>query len=100
MIEKKVGGQLQPQPFLELDDQIHRIRGIEAQSREVDVRLDLLVRQAERKCQIFDAPVADRGFARTFRPQEIPRVATRETTRIKLRFPNSGILGGSRVARH
>jgi len=99
MLEKQIGGQLQPQPFLELDDQIHRIRGIEAQSGEVDVRLDLIVRQAERECQIFDAPVADRSFARTFRPQEIPRGATRERIRIKVRFPNSGTLGGSRVAR-
>src|SRR5262249_30264284 len=48
--------------------------GIEAQSGEVDVRLDLLVRQAERECEVFDAPIADRGFARTFRPQEIPPV--------------------------
>ena len=100
MLEKQIGGQLQPQPFLQLDDQIHRIRGIEAQSGEADVRLDLLARQAERECELFDAPVADRGFARTFRPQEIPRVATRETTRIKVRFRNSGTVGGSRVARH
>jgi len=100
MLEKQIGSELQPQPLFELDDQIYRICGIEAQPAEFDIRPDLLLRQIERARQISDAPVTDRGFAGTFRPQEIPRVATRETTRIKVPFPNSGTLGGSRVARH
>ena len=41
----------------------------EPQPGERHLRVDRVVRQVERACQVLHAPVSDRGFARIFRPQ-------------------------------
>jgi hypothetical protein len=76
MFEEEVGGELQSQPLFELDDQIHRVRRIEAQPSECDIWLDLQVREVERARQILHAPVADPTFAGVVWSQENPRIAS------------------------
>jgi len=105
MLEEEVGSELQSQPFFELDDQIHRVRRIEAQPGEFDVQLDLCEREVERACQILHTPVADRGLAGVIWTQQNPLVATRGITRMKpssLTAPHSagqGLLGTEHDAR-
>ena len=64
MLEHQIGCELQSKPIFELDNQIHRICGIETKPGQLRVWVDALVRQLESPCQLFDAPVPDLEFGR------------------------------------
>ena len=70
-------GELQPEPIFELDDQKHRVGGIEAHAGEHRLRVYRVVWQVEDTCQVLRTPVSDRGFARIFSPQNKLRIMTR-----------------------
>src|SRR5260370_35042858 len=94
MFEEQIGRELQPEPILELDDQEHRVGGIEAHAGERRLRVCCLVRQVELTCQVFLTPVSDRGFARIFNPQNKLLITTRYRSRVPKQLPIRRPLGG------
>src|SRR5271155_4219638 len=87
MFEQQVGRELQPEPIFELDDQEHRVGGVEAHAGERHLRVYRLVRQ--RTFQVFHTPISDRGFARIFSPQNKAPCNDPGSTRGSLTAPRS-----------
>jgi len=64
MIGDQLQIELDPEQLLELKDEMRRVRGVEAETGQLDVGRDRRRRQLERLGEIGRTPIADLGFAR------------------------------------
>src|ERR1700732_1448923 len=55
IFKNEVRTELDCEPFFELDDQIQRVCRVEYQPGEFGIRVDHLLRQVERPCEVLDA---------------------------------------------